>query len=151
MREWMLNSPKAKTGKDGSWYMAIPFRHMGPKATGRYGQPLGSQFRAMLGERGAMALGRKIDKLSKKLKESERLPSGLAPKLKSHHVTDIYAGMKRQVQQYRSASQSQRTTFRTISEKSDPKAWQHPGIEARELFKEAEDYIDRVSRLMLKG
>lgn len=73
-----------------------------------------------------MKLGKEIYSTAKKLSASksnpyggmsygERLPAGMAPKLKRHHAVDIYAGMVRAEKTYVKSTQSQYTTFRTIS------------------------------------
>jgi hypothetical protein len=84
-----------------------------------------------------------------------RLPEGLAPKAKEHHVTDIYAGMYRMGKTYKGATQSQYMTFRTISTNpasrraadgsmagGKPTAnWIHPGFAALQLAQSVERYV----------
>lgn len=71
-----------------------------------------------------------------------RLPPGLAPKLAEHHKTDIFAGMVRMRHTYARATQTQYGTWRTISE-SNPEGWRHPGIEARNIARSVEEWVQR--------
>lgn len=153
MKPFLLSGRNAKVARDGTRYNVVPFRHMGPGTTGRHGQPMGSQYRGQLGRPKADQLGKDVYEAAKGLvgKRSRkagprRLAPGHAPVLKPHHKTDIYAGMVKERAKYKKATQSQYGTFRAVSDKSDPASWIHPGIEAREFFKEASDYVDRVSR-----
>ncbi len=110
---------------DGGYYRAIPFRHATPTSNGSTGQPMGSQF-AGDPTINAKKLGRDVYRAAKKLAPSTsdpydkttwggRLPAGMAPKLKPHHATDIFAGMVRMQKTYKNATQNQYMTFRTIS------------------------------------
>jgi len=164
MKTWMLAGRNAKVGKDGKRYNTVPFRHMGPGASGRDAPPMGSahgptpaapsrRVGGGMTAEDAARLGRRVLKAAKALSATTshpdtgttwggRLEAGLAPILRPHHKTDIYAGMVRQEKTYRAATQNQYTTFRRISENSDPEAWVHPGIEGRHLFREAADYAN---------
>lgn len=146
MKPFLLAGRNSKPTKDGGRYNVVPFRHMGPTTTGRYGQPMGSQFVGMLGAQGAEQLGKSVYNRAKKLVTTQRLPAGLAPVLKPHHKTDIYDSMVRDRKKYAKATQSQYKTFRAVSSKSDPAAWIHPGIPAKNFFKDAQDYIDRAAQ-----
>lgn len=151
LRDTLLSSPRVHMSKDGHRYMSIPFRHGTPGSQGGAGTPMGRSYQERGGESrradlgfqkaDARALGKRIYDLAKKLKPGDRLPAGLAPLLAPHHTTDIYAGMSRVRHGYGRAVQSQYRTFRTISDRSDPAKWQHPGITARNLASEVEDWI----------
>ena len=160
-----------KLSADGHRFRSIPFRHKTPGSGPQGGQPMGSQF----GARGPQSLasphavvedtrklGRKIHGQAKKLisrKEaaagapgSARLKAGLAPKLRPHHATDIFAGMivnKQPVQKSGAphgqvAHQRTYTTFRTISD-AVPDKWWHPGIEARNFLEEVSGFVDEIA------
>ena len=158
MKAALLAGRNAKQGKDGP-YNTIPFRHMTPGATGRFGQPMGSAHAkaGTMNREEAARLGRRIHRMAKGLEGStthagasgtkwgDRLPAGTAPKLRKHHKSDIYAGMVRMEKTYANSTQSQYMTFRRVSEKSDPRAWVHPGIEGRHLFREAANEIPRIA------
>lgn len=114
-------------------------------------------------------LGKRIYKEAKKLEptfttyDSEgrastawggRLQAGLAPKLQEHHRTDIFAGMVRQQTTYEGATQSQYTTFRTISTRVT-NGWIHPGLTPRHFMQKVQDHIRKIApaaiRLALRG
>ena len=159
MKEALLSGRNAKVSKDGTRYNIVPFRHGTPGTSGANFPGMGSAY----GPRGAMsrrlvlpgatserakAIGQAVYRAAKKLGPTTghpttatqwgaRLPPGLAPKLSPHHKTDIYAGMVRQTKVYRFAEQGQYTTFRVVSDKSDPQSWIHPGIEPRHFFADA--------------
>ncbi len=158
-----------KLSAEGHRYRAIPFRHKTPGSGPQGGQPMGSQFQE--NHPGSLAaphtivedarkLGQKIHRKAKTLisrkeaasgvKGSARLPAGLAPKLRPHHTTDIFAGMivnKQPVQKAggkkgQVAHQRTYTTFRMISE-AVPDKWYHPGIDARHFMDDVGDYIQQ--------
>lgn len=138
--------------KDGSgYYRAIPFRHATPGTTGAVGTPMGAAFAQhdftkapgvwAQGMRmgSSQEMGQNIYDSAKKLKATKgmpggkatyggRLAAGYAPKLKEHHATDIYAGMIKSQKKYVKATQSQYTTFRTISTGSP--GWMRPATAA---------------------
>lgn len=160
MKASLLAGRNAKKGENGM-YNTVPFRHMGAGATGRHGAPMGSQFAkagTMTREESAR-LGRRIMRMTSRAnmagstthasatatKWGDRLPAGTAPKLRKHHKTDIYAGMVRMDKDYKSGSGTMRMTFRRVSEKSDPRAWIHPGIEGRHLFRDAAKEVPRIA------
>lgn len=151
MKPGLLHGRNSKPTKDGGRYNVVPFRHMGPGTTGRNGQPMGSQFTAMLGPVQARQVGDAVYAMAKKMKDRQRMPEGMAPILKSHHKSDIFAGMVRERQQYKKGVQSKYTTFRAVSSKSDPRSWIHPGIKAANLFPAAQAYIDQVMDAYIKS
>jgi len=168
---------KLRYSADGHRYRFVPFRHSVPGARAHAGLTMGQQFtkaglgefsrafRGGLDERAARTLGRSIHREAKalsptmsapttpgekrKVKYGDGLEAGHAPILRGRHVTDIFAGMYREVKVYERDTQQQFTSFRTIStnpgtfrEDSDGGAgpernWTHPGITARRLFKQA--------------
>lgn len=160
-----------KLSAEGYRYRSIPFRHKTPGAGPQGGQPMGSQYSGSRNPMSlaaphaivedTMALGKKIHGAAKKLvtaaeeaagKGSSRLGAGMAPLLRKHHATDIYAGMivnKQAVQKPNGkpgevSHQRTYTTFRTISE-AHPDAWYHPGIQARDFMDTLGDYVRKVT------
>lgn len=160
--------PRGQRGKhqkkDGSgFYRVIPFRHATPGTTGAVGQAMGSQyahhsfdggFRSSAGPKfgkgDAGLLGAHIYSAAKKLKPTTgmpggptkwggRLPAGMAPKLKDHHHSDIYAGMVKNSKTYAKATQSSYTTFRTISTGSP--GWLRPATIGAGLAQQVEGFI----------
>lgn len=156
-----LDAPGAKkirVSKEGHRYRHIPFRQKTPRASMQGGQPMGSQFQP----RGGLSreapktiisnsadLGKMIAKKARSLKAGEQLPAGLAPKLRPHHTTDVFAGMKVNLQPVEGKGGKVRyqrtyTTFRTISENVTDK-WYHPGIEARNFLDDVHRYVVKVA------
>lgn len=168
------NASGWKVAEDGHRYRSIPFRHKTPGAsTSQGGQKMGSQFQERGGRSLAaphavvedtVKLGKKIHARAQRLvtkqekasgkKGNTRLPEGMAPKLRPHHSTDIFAGMIVNKQAVMGTTkhtndlvvghQKTYTTFRTISE-AVPDKWYHPGIEARNFFDELGPYIEKVA------
>lgn len=66
LRLTVLRSAKAKIGRNGTRYMAIPFRHGTPGTRGDAGAPMGSQF----GDAGA-AIGKAVYQRAAKLRNTE--------------------------------------------------------------------------------
>lgn len=168
MKVFLLKGRNAKTDAKGRRYNTVPFRHGTPGTTGRHFVPMGAtheramifsqgggyELRGTLDQVGARMLGEKVHEAAKKLAATtghpeggtqwgERLPAGMAEKLRTHHKTDVFAGMVRVEHTYRAAVQNQYKTFRRVSEASDPRAWVHPGIEPRRFFPRVSDVIAR--------
>lgn len=142
--------------KDGGFYRVIPFRHQGPNTIGQGGGiPMGNPYEGHGAVADARALGRDIYKMAKKLGPStgmpgqktswgDRLPEGLAPKLKPHHTTDIYAGMVKMEKAYEKTTQNTYMTFRVISD-GVPEKFHHPGKVAANLANEVQSYVEKVA------
>lgn len=77
-------------------------------------------------------------------KWGDRLPAGLAPKLKPHHTTDIYAGMVRMAANTPKAKSSAYLTFRIMREDQSNK-WIIPAKEGLFLAREIEKKIKAVA------
>ena len=152
MKQYLLFGRNAKIGKDGKPYNTVPFRQGTPGVTGRNFKAMGEAYAEKMGMDAARKLGREVFKKAKRLKPGERLPEGLGPRLREHHVTDLFAGMIRQRGPGRS---TQYMTFRRVSTKSDPRAWVHPGIVGRHLFRDASKYANqaaaRIFQEVLRG
>lgn len=154
------NATGWKINADGRRYRSIPFRHKSPGAGPQGGQPMGSAYHSEMGVMSRSAdnvvvedsrkLGRKVYRAASRLVTSQEsragmagrtaLKAGLAPKLRAHHSTDIYAGMKVNKQPIKGGgSQKTFVTFRTITEGGD--GWIHPGIEARHFMDNMDKWI----------
>lgn len=142
-----------KTFKTG-YYRAIPFRHATPGTTGAVGAAMGTQYEGHEAVADAKALGKKIYRRAKKLEGTTsepfgktsyggRLPAGLAPKLRPHHQTDIYAGMIRERKTYAKSTQSQYMTFRTISTGSP--GWLRPKTTGRFFSLKVSEYVQKLA------
>lgn len=138
--------------KDGSgFYRAIPFRHQTPSTVGLLAAVLGSAYEDNLGVDEAKALGMRIYDAARKLAPSEgepgqkirwggRLSAGLAPKLSADHAVDIYASMVKNTKFYEKVTQSQYTTFRTISTNSP--GWLRRATPGIHLAEQVRDFIE---------
>ncbi len=147
----------AAVSKSGKWsyYRAIPFRHATPGTTGAVGPAMGSAYGGHDAVADAKKLGREVYKAAKKLEATRsasgqkvayggRLPAGLAPKLRPHHATDIYAGMIKSQKTYEKATQSQYTTFRTIST-ANKVGWIRPATQGRFFAKEVANFVQKIA------
>lgn len=143
MKRGMLNSPKAKQGKNGK-YLTIPFRFATPSAIGD-----SSVFAGIM----PVAVQRAVIKQEKSNPSSPGLKLGDIPqqyqmpkshslrmrlrskgfdKLKSNtQMTSKFEGVRR------NSSGGGYVTFRRVSEFSDDAAFQHPGIEERDIAGQA--------------
>jgi len=147
--------------KDGGRYRSIPFRHTIPGSGRGAGLPMGEAFMdSSEGSRAAPhtvlanaeALGKQIYAAAKRLKPGEALEAGLAPLLRGHHATDIYAGMVRSG----AAKNKHYMTFRTIStgpsgEGRPPGKWLHPGITARNFVSDVAEFVDDQTPKVISG
>ncbi len=141
---------------EGGFWRVVPFRHQTPGSIGQGGgTPMGNPYQGHSAVSDAAKLGKAVHRAAKKLAATKggpgektqwggRLPEGLAPKLKPHHTTDIYAGMVRVEKTYEKATQSTYMTFRAISDGA-PEKWMHPGIKAANLSDDVQKYVDAVA------
>lgn len=172
MKPWLLNGPNSRPIAGGGRMNIIPFRHGTPGTTGRNFPPMGSQYTSRtvgahpqmqagtMTRNAAARLGNQVYARARNLKPTvghpeggtkwgDRLPAGLAPKLKERHATDIFAGMVREVKVYESAEQSQYMTFRAVSSNSDPQSWIHPGIPRHAFFEKAAPEVAEAAEKLL--
>lgn len=161
MRDFLLGPnvptvPRGERGKheteDGELYRSIPFRHMPPGSKGKTaGQEMGSPYSGHNAVADSKRLGRDIYAAAKALSATRTAPGGGqayggrlkagtagAVPLKSHHKTDVYAGMIRLEKTYEKATQSQYVTFRTIST-SEKEGWFRT-IPARHYAQQVADF-----------
>lgn len=146
MKPFLLMGPKAKTSASGGRYNRIPFRHGNPKATGRNFPPMGSQFTRVMSPHEAARLGERVYNEAKRLKPGARLRrrAGGTPILRPHHETDIYSEMQR------ISGDDKYMTWRTVSDKSHPDAWIHPGITPAKFFDEAASHVASIAPAMFR-
>lgn len=143
-----------RVNAEGQFYRSIPFRHQTPGTIGQGGgATMGSAYAGVV--ENSAKLGRSIWKAAKALEATTSMPgggtkwggrlqAGMAPLLKAHHSTDIYAGMVRNQKTYGKATQNTYTTFRTISN-SVPNKWMHPGIPAANLADEVVKHVEEIA------
>ena len=133
-----------KQSEDGNFYRSIPFSHGSPSSSGVAGGPaMGSQYEGHPAVQDVAKMARQVYSQAKGLGKGEALQAGLAPKLRPHHSTDIYAGMIRNEKEYAKTTQSTYSTFRTISTANDV-GWMHPGIMAANLGERVAEDVGRM-------
>ena len=134
MKPKMLASPKAKQGKDGKKYITVPFRHGTPGAVTMPAMPKNvyNQAKRLGYSRRNGGLDTKQYTWGGRLGNSalgQRSHSGDHPGAGYTWRTGQYSGMVRVGQ----PGHSQYLTFRRLSENSDPKSWQFPGVKPRKI------------------
>ena len=159
--------PRGERGKHlnkkGGFYRAIPFRHTTPTAGSVVGQPMGQAYSASEAVSDARKLGRQVYKAAKALKPTTTNPYGKTawgsrldtstmqiPLLREHHKSDIYAGMVRQEKTYEQSTQSQYTTFRTIST-SVKTGWIRQRIEARNYGEKVSQFVQKIAPMAFQA
>jgi len=138
MKQDLPTARKARRSKAGALYLIIPFRH-GSNGDGKGTRGLNAMPKEIYTLAARMAFSRVTSMGARKsatghivpqarYRWGDRLPSGLAPIMKPHHKGDIYAGMVR----FRDAATTGQSraasyiTFRTMSQRSDPRSWIRP-------------------------
>ncbi len=153
----MLNtSLKVRISKKGSRYLYIPFRHNTPGNNALSNAMPASIHKIAKTMAPSSIVGKTTRKSGtgafdiktkthltvpqNKYKWGDSLAAGLAPKLKPHHKTDIYAGMYRfNTSTPGGAKSSSYLTFRTMSEKSP--GWIVPAQPGQKI---AQGVVDRM-------
>lgn len=148
MKAGFERSPKThRTADNKGWYAHVPFRHRTP---GTSGVAVGGQ-----------AMPADIYVQAKNLKAGDLLlgtETSHPPQTSwtgYQHKNGLYEGMQRVTKQYDSSVGAQYATFRTVSSKSDPKAWWHPGYRGAHVMNElepfAQDTLNKVFNSKLGG
>ena len=150
LKKMLGTSLKVRVSSKGNRYLIIPFRHNTPGNNAHaaampaniHAQASQLSPSSIIGQgtrvSGTGAYDVKTKKLltvpQNKYQWGQSLPAGLAPKLKEHHKTDIYAGMKRfNTSTPGGAKSSSFLTFRVMSEKS--KGWIIPAQPGQHIAK----------------
>jgi hypothetical protein len=138
MKAALLSSPRAKIGKDGKKWMTIPFRHGAPGTQGMAAMPtnvyaLAKQlgFSRRNGVLTGLITGNKYTwngRLSASA-QGQRSHSGSHPGKGYTWKSGQYSGMVKMGK----GGHSQYITFRRVSENSDPKSWQFPGVKPKPI------------------
>lgn len=123
-KQGFFKSPKKKESQDGGWYLTIPYRH-------RTSGPVN-------------VMPNNIKKYASKLDHKEVLIQSIINELGYKPQTSWtgytwsnskYDGLQRMVKEYTSGKKhGQYITFRRVSDKSNPKSWQHPGYKGLKAF-----------------
>ena len=117
---------KHQKKKGKGWFMHIPMRH-GTPGSFNYGTSMPTN----------------IYKEAKKLKQRDSLVVEGGQRVSwtgYQHKNNIYDGLTRILKQYSKATQAKYTTFRTVSDTSDPKSWMHPGYKGVKIAESLERY-----------
>jgi len=133
------NSAKKKIGKNGQWYITVPFRLA---TAGTLGEA----------ESFAGVMPKPIDKLAKALGPGESIKLDNIPKELQglgknntsgyDHKFNIFEGLQRVEAGSATEKHGEYVGFRRVSANSDPASWIHPGLEARDLMGKAIEGID---------
>lgn len=129
--------PWVRKAKDGHKWAVVPFQHRQPKGGNKSGD-LASDIKEMY----AVNASGKIQNVSKIFKDVDGKPiTGKVATVTGAKNPNFEGLTKYQHVHESGAVSSVYMTFRAISEKG--KGWQHPGFKGYQLFKEAEDYIEK--------
>ncbi len=153
----LLSGKKAKTSKDGSKYVIVPFNHTKGAPTSAAQAALSRVVKDELRDRG-------LDKPLKGKKNRKNFQLGafdVTDKPISTAALRIGAGpigrvaqgaasgipLLKGVQVYQKVRTGkvsvQALTFRTVSDKSSPESWNHPGNEPADIMKEAVEWSEK--------
>lgn len=134
-------SDKKKLGKNGQWYITVPFRYATSEALGE-----------------SMSFSSKLPSPIQQMVKSQETPLNLS-EIKSgapeyadigknvtsgyQHKFNIYEGLHRvEIGSGSTEKRGAYMNFRRVSENSDPASWIHPGFEAKHLMEAAVDNMD---------
>lgn len=147
VRPGWLGGSKAKTAKDGGKYMAIPFRHsIGDTRFDYTGKAKEANLKMHL--RNAVrnyGMSKMVRLPSGKVKEGavKRIPNNAAVHNYLRGLTKYQKAEKGKTRGGLPRGSSQLMTFRTISTKSDPGAWIHPGLDGANILPMVESWVDQ--------
>lgn len=157
MKEALLASPKAKTGKDGKKWITIPFRHGVPGTQGMAAMP--PNVYALANQLGFSRKNGFLKRFFtgdtytwngalKTSTQGQRSHSNDHPGVGYTWKTGQFSGMVRMGKK----NQTQYITFRRISENSDKRSWRHPGVMPRPIREAViENTREDVLALIRKG
>lgn len=138
IKEGLLNGPNAKTGKNGSKYNTVPFSHGTPNSiTGNFNG--GTMPVEIYQIAKSQPVGEPVtfDQLPKQFQEKKTvaIKSPDPQNFREYtHKSAIYEGVVKSRDSV--TGQNTYSSFRRVSEKSDPNSWIHPGIEPHNLAEE---------------
>ncbi len=161
LKRMLQTSQKTRISKSGHKYLIIPFRHNSsgsdahapsmPSAIYATAKGLSTSYVMPSGSikppQRLSGSGHMVAQNS--YKWGGRLPAGLAPKLKDHHKTDIYAGMVKFDTSTPHAKSSAYMTFRVMSDKSS--GWIVPAKPGLYLAKNVADKLQPLLEAAIGG
>jgi hypothetical protein len=147
VRPGWLGGSKAKTAKDGSKYVVIPFRHSATSQRFAYtgkaaaAPDLKGQMRKAVRDYGLDRMtrtgtGQVVRGVTARIPNNAPVHSYLKGMVRTQTPT---SGTTKSGQQRGSSTLN---TFRVMSTKSKSGSWQHPGLKAANLLPEVESWID---------
>jgi len=147
MKPGLLNGPKARYTKGGVKFNIIPFR-IGAKEAApvlKYGSAVAPRdFTQTWKKDFGGALNAKKAGISGIQRGADGTPlQGVVGRVgRNKNVPPNLQGMNKIQKTYGKTTQSQYMTFRTVSSKSKPSSWQHPGFKGIQAFQEIERFAD---------
>ncbi|BET57905.1 hypothetical protein [Geobacter sp. 60473] len=154
MKPMLLGGPKAKTGKNGSRYNTIPFRHgTSPKhAPNSNFKPMPKDIYAEARKlKASVRDGNRIVWGGKLTGTEDRYTPGKNPTTGYQHKSGRFEGMVRIEKEYERATQSKYLTFRRVSSNSDPQAWVHPGYKAHHIARGVATHCEPAVRAIIEA
>jgi hypothetical protein len=143
LKKGLLRSSKAKKTKSGKPYIHVPFQLKTPGGGVRPPEPE-TMPRPIYRLASQLGIGAQV-KLPKKY-EDYGLKTRLSADLSrwGHYTWKVspYQGITKV--QEPGATKATYMTFRTVSKKSDPSSWIHPGFRARNIMQEASKNLDKL-------
>lgn len=148
MKEGLLKGKNAKVSKSGTRYNTVPFRFSTPGALGEsaiFSSKLPEEvYRAIMDKPfvrkvqggGIATQGLKVDEIPVKFRAAITRPAPVRQPLPIRfkeytHKSSIYKGVSRVNDPV--TGQNRYTSFRRVSDNSDPNSWVHPGFDAKNL------------------
>ena len=135
MKIGFSKSSKVKRRKDGSgWYLTIPFRWATPDALGE-----NEAFSGVMPKEVHKAAKRKASgNIIMAVKPSD-IPAALSRRKRQHHKSGIYEGIRRTktIKEEKNERGGGYISFRRVSDRSDKKAFFHPGFVAKDFAAQA--------------
>jgi hypothetical protein len=135
MKVGFANSSKAKQRADGTgWYLTIPFRWATPDALGE-----NEAFSGVMPKEVHAAAKRKAKGDVVMAVKPSDIPAILSKRKKVHHKTGLYEGIQRTKSLKEEANErgGGYISFRRVSDRSDKRAFFHPGFKARDFAAKA--------------
>ena len=148
VRPGWLGGGKAKTSKDGSKYVVIPFRHSTTSERFAYTGKAKGVTPDLKGQLRKAVKDYGLDRMTRA--GTGQVVSGVTARIPNKAAVHSYLrGMVRTqtptagtTKSGQGRGSSTLTTFRIMSEKSDPSSWIHPGLKPANLVAEVETWVD---------
>lgn len=142
----LLNSPKAKQKKDGGLYITVPFRHATPEAIAESGifSSILPKDVYEIAKNSQTSLKREQLPINQQTVGSRKAINTPGLKVPEYiHKAAKYEGLVRvEASSSLKEKRGQYTTFRRVSDKSDPNSWFNGGILPRKLMDRALEVSD---------